>query len=89
MRLINKFNYNDKEFFTNLAETEGIKNKKEFWNELGLDDNTLKVEYYKDNKGNLYKHTYFNGNKINWNDLNGYYKGRVYEFENETNVLFQ
>ncbi len=93
MLLIDKFNLNERDYFTNLFKGDGMaaKDINKIINDMEKNGNNfavMDIEYLKDDKGNLYKHTYFNGEKINFNDLNSYYKKYVHDFETETSVLF-
>lgn len=86
MRLINEFIFDEEEYFSELLKEED--NKEEILNSLG-DLHTVVVKYFKDDHGNLYTRYYFDGEKVNSNDLNGYYKEHIYKFESESRVLFQ
>lgn len=92
MLLIDKFNFDEKDYFTNLLKGDpSASNINQILNDMEKEGNNfavMDIEYYKDDKGNLYKHTYFNSEKINFNDLSGYYKQYVHEFETEAGVIF-
>lgn len=88
MKIINTFELNEKEYFKDLAKEDNISDIDNFINSLDIEFNNLKVIYYKDQQGILYKKTLFNGKKINDHNLNGYYKGFIHDFETKTGVLF-
>lgn len=89
MKLINQFVYDEQKYFLDLLKKENVSNPEKVLKELNFSNDIIEVNYLKDEKGSFYKHVFLNGNKINWNDLNGYQKGVVYNFENETNIMFQ
>lgn len=92
MTLIDKFNFDERDYFKSLLKGDPAANNiDKILNDMekeGSNFAVMDIEYYKDNQGNLYKHTYFNSEKISFHDLNGYYKRYVHEFENNTGVLF-
>lgn len=87
MKLIDEFTFNEREYWKSVLKDESEAIINDVLSNISK-LHVLNVKYYKDERGNLYKKCYLDGEKVNFNDLNAFLKNKVYEFESETRILF-
>lgn len=91
MKLIDLLIINEYNYLKKILEDEGIseQNQQHILETLELDPNeTYTIEYLKDDKGNLYKYYYRNGQRITSQDLPITARQFMFDHETKTKVLF-